>query len=88
MVKHVCGYECISVHMYICVYLEAKGLSQVSFFKTLFVCDTGSLIETQGLPIKLGWLASDPRDSSVSVFQHRNHKSTHSFPVFYMGAWD
>lgn len=55
-----------------------------------------SLFLTQGLLlrpracqlIKLGWLASEPRDSSVSVFQHWNQKSTHSFPAFYTGAWD
>lgn len=73
----------------LCIYMCVFGgkISQVSFFKTLVVFDTGSLIETQGLSIKLGWLASEPRDSSVSVFQHWNQKSTHSFPAFYTGAW-
>lgn len=86
MAKHVWGYERISVHMYMCVCRQKVYLRYHSSKPSLFL--TQFSYWDPGLQIKLGWLASEPRDSSVSVFQHWNHKSTHSFLAFYTGAWD
>lgn len=62
----VCAAYCERVHtrVHMC-YTEARGQSQVSFFRIAhLIFESGSLTGTWRLLISIGWLASEPQKSA------------------------